>query len=50
MKCESHLESILELVEKFLNIADTLLEKGVIEQKVYDSITENKKQFLEKHK
>lgn len=50
MNSEEHLNTIFELVEKFLNIADTLLEKGVIDKNVYDSITENKKRFLEEHK
>lgn len=44
------LNTLIELVEKFLFVADTLFEKSIISQEVYSNITENKIKFLEVYK
>lgn len=40
------LNTLIELVERFILIAKELLEKGIIDQDVYSKITENKIKFL----
>lgn len=42
----SEKEQIIEIIKKFLNIADELLKNGKIDGKTYDDITFNKKKFL----
>lgn len=49
MSYTEQLSTLVELVEKFIFVANTLLEKGIIDQEVYNSITENKIQFLKKY-
>lgn len=40
-------DTMVDLIRRFLNFADELLERGVITQDTYDQITYNKKEFLE---
>lgn len=40
------LNTLIELVEKFIITAKQLLEKGVIDEKLYVEMTKNKIKFL----
>ena len=42
--------TLIELVEKFIALANTLLEKGIIDKDIYNKMTENKTKFLEIYK
>ncbi len=44
------ISTLIELVEKFLVLANTLLEKGIIYQDIFSKMTENKIKFLECYK
>jgi hypothetical protein len=44
------ISTLIELVEKFIVLANTLLEKGIIDQDIFNKMTENKIKFLEGYK
>lgn len=50
MNGTTQLNTLLELVERFIIIAKTLLEKGIIDQEAYNKMTENKIMFLNSYK
>lgn len=49
MSVELRMEGLIKMIDRFLKQADTMLETGVISQSYYDSITQKKKDFLNKH-
>lgn len=46
MNSNSQLDALIELVERFILLSKTLLEKDIIDQESYIKMTENKINFL----
>lgn len=44
------ISTLIELVEKFIVLANTLLERGIIDQDIFNKMIENKIKFLEVYK